>query len=394
MKHPLPLLALFSLLVACQAPAEKNAAQQSASAKPQAATLLQLTPHFYVGAAVSEQQIMDKTGQDLGFIPTQFNAVTAENDMKWERLQPTEGEYHWEVADRLVEFTEQHNLHLTGHVFLWHQQTPDWVFQTNDGAPAGRTLVLKRLKAHINTVAKRYHNKIPAWDVVNEALNEDGTLRNSKWLTQIGEDYIELAFQYAHEAAPDAELIYNDYNLFKPEKRQGALRIIQSLQDKGIPIHGVGMQAHYAYDYPSDLKEVEDSIMAFANTGLKIHITELDLSVLPFPDKDNQGADISLDIALNETFNPFAEGLNRSRTRAFNQQYTDLFKIFFKHKNKIERITFWGVTDGDSWRNDWPMKGRTDYPLLIDRNRQLKPTAFDIFELANQLSAPNPHPSD
>lgn len=366
----------------------KTIAQQSSPATTEAApqTLRhQLEPYFLVGTALSEGQVHDQPAGVLSLVKTQFNAVTAENVMKWEEIQATEGQFNWQDADTFIEYGKNNNLHLTGHVLLWHQQTPDWVFEDKNGQPASRDLILQRLKTHITQYVTRYKGKVDTWDVVNEALNDDGSLRQSKWLQLAGEDYIAKAFEYAHAADPNAELIYNDYNLFKPEKRDGAVRIVKQLQAKGIAIHGVGMQAHYSLGYPENLNQVEDSIVAFAKLGVNVHITELDLSVLPFPDKENQGADISLNIALQEKFNPYTQGLPNDIEQQFNQNYLNLFKIFIKHHDKIKRVTFWGVNDAQSWRNYWPMNGRTDYPLIIDRNNQLKPAANVIFEwLSNQ----------
>jgi len=235
------------------------------------------------------------------------------------------------------------------------------------------------MEDHITTVVSRYRGRVPSWDVVNEALNEDGTMRESKWHTIIGEDYIELAFDFAHKADPDAKLYYNDYNLFKPEKRNGALALVQRIQAQGIPVHGIGMQGHYGLGYPNDLADIEASVVAFAQVGT-VMITELDVSVLPFPEAGSEGADISIDMALNQRYNPYESGLPQAIERQFNDQYLALFQIFLKHADKISRVTFWGVSDTQTWRNDWPMKGRTDYPLMIDRNNQLKPVAYELFQ--------------
>ncbi len=337
---------------------------------------------FLMGVALSQRQVMNQPAGILNVAKKHFNAATAENAMKWESIQPTEGQFQWADADALVNFTQQNNWHLTGHVLLWHNQTPEWVFKDASGNDAGRALVLERLQKHVSTYMARYKGKIPAWDVVNEALNEDGTLRQSNWLNAIGEDYIELVFAMAHEADPQAELIYNDYNLWKPEKRAGAIRIVRNLKKKGIPIHAVGMQAHYGLNHPKDHQDIEDSIIAFAKEGVKVHITELDLTVLPFPDEENQGADITIDMALQEKYNPFTEGITPESEAQFAAEYLNLFKIFLKHKDTIERVTLWGLNDGNSWRNGWPMRGRTDYPLLLDRNNQLKPAAHKIIEYA------------
>ncbi len=328
---------------------------------------------YKIGTALSREQIIGQATDVLPFVNQQFNAITPENSMKWERIHPSEGVYDFEAADALVEFANKNNHFFTGHTLVWHSQVPDWVFEDKNGKPLNRAQLLKRMEDHINAVAGRYAGKIDAWDVVNEALNEDGSLRESKWSTIIGDDFIEQAFIMAAKAAPKAKLYYNDYNLYKPEKRNGVLRLVKSLQDKGIRIDGVGMQAHYSLTSP-ELNEIEDSIKAYSALNMDVLITELDVSVIPFPDEENMGADVSLNIALQDSFNPYPKALPESVENELGDRYRALFKIFNKHQNVIKRVTFWGVSDANTWRNDWPMPGRTDYPLLFDR--QLKAKSF------------------
>lgn len=328
--------------------------------------------HFKIGTALSREQIIGSKTAVLPFVNTQFNALTPENSMKWERIHPQLGVYDFEAADALVEFSNKNGHFFTGHTLVWHSQVPDWVFEHTDGTLLNREELLQRMEDHINTVAGRYKGQIQAWDVVNEAFNEDGTLRESKWYSIIGEDFIEQAFTMAAKAAPSAKLYYNDYNLYKPEKRNGVVKLIKQLQSKGIKIDGVGMQAHYALDMP-ELTEIEDSIKAYSALNVGVMFTELDVSVIPFPDEENMGADISLNIALQESFNPYPETLPKEVEEQLGARYQEFFKLFNKHKNVIERVTFWGVNDSHSWRNDWPVEGRTDYPLLFDRQFKAKP---------------------
>ena len=327
---------------------------------------------FKIGTALSREQIIGTQRNILPFVNKHFNAITPENSMKWERINPEEGVYDFEAADVLVEFSNKNNHFFTGHTLVWHSQVPDWVFEHKDGTPLNRAELLKRMEKHINAVAGRYAGKIDAWDVVNEALNEDGTLRVSKWSTIIGDDFIEQAFIMAAKAAPNAKLYYNDYNLYKPEKRNGVLRLVKNLQSKGIKIDGVGMQAHYSLDNP-ELTDIEDSINAYSNLGVDVLITELDVSVLPFPDENNMGADVSLNFDLQAEFNPYPDGLPTSVENQLGARYKELFAIFNKHQDVIKRVTFWGVSDAQTWRNDWPMTGRSDYPLLFDRQLNIKP---------------------
>jgi endo-1,4-beta-xylanase len=237
---------------------------------------------YKIGTALSREQIIGELTDVLPFVNQQFNAVTPENSMKWERIHPKPDVYDFEAADALVEFSNKNNHFFTGHTLVWHSQVPDWVFEDKEGNPLNRSQLLNRLEEHINAVAGRYAGKIDAWDVVNEALNEDGSLRESKWSTIIGDDFIDQAFIMAAKAAPNAKLYYNDYNLYKPEKRNGVLRLVKRLQSKGIKIDGVGMQAHYSLDNP-ELTEIEDSIKAYSDLNMDGLITEGDVSVIPFP---------------------------------------------------------------------------------------------------------------
>lgn len=332
---------------------------------------------FTIGAAVSKNQIIGQEPASMAVVKQHFNSLVAENEMKWEKLQPLEGQFDFSVADQLIEFTTKNNMEMIGHTLLWHFQTPDWVFENDQGEPASKEVLLARLKRHIDEVAGRYKGKITGWDVVNEALNDDGTWRESPWYKILGEEYIIKAFEYAAEADPHAELYYNDYNLFKPEKRAGAIKIVKMLKDKGLRIDAVGIQGHYGIGYP-DLVELENSIKDFAALGVKVMFTELDISVLPFPETENQGADISIDLKLQENLNPYANGMDADIEQKLSENYVNLFKLFMHYEKVISRITFWGVNDAQTWRNDWPMKGRTDHPLLFDRQNQAKKVVADI----------------
>lgn len=339
--------------------------------------------YFSIGTALSATQIEGKEPGTLDLVKQQFNAVTAENVMKWEIIEPVEGQFNFAAADAMIEFAEANNIKVIGHVLLWHEQTPAWVFQDAKGQPASKELVLSRLKNHIKAVMGRYKGRIHGWDAVNEALNEDGTLRQSNWYKALGEDYIATVFELAHKADPKAELYYNDFNLFKPEKRAGVLKLIAALKAKSVPIHGIGEQGHYSLDYP-ELQQVEDSIVAFKNTGLKVVITELDISVLPFPEPEKIGADISLNMQLKQEFNPYADGLPKAVSDQLTEKYLQLFELFLRHSDAIERVTLWGVNDNQTWRNNWPMKGRTDYPLLFDRKNQPKEVVPQLIKLAEK----------
>ncbi|WP_423803756.1 endo-1,4-beta-xylanase [Paraglaciecola polaris] len=330
---------------------------------------------FLVGSAInSEQAAQTQKDTDL-VIQKQFNTVTPENELKWERIHPKLNTFDFALADQYVNFGVTQRMFTVGHTLVWHSQTPDWVFEDEQGQTLTREALLARMQKHISTVVGRYKGKIQGWDVVNEALNEDGSLRDSKWRQIIGDDFIEKAFIYAHQADPNAELYYNDYNLYKPEKSAGAAKLIASLQDKGIQIHGIGLQGHYSLTHPA-LNELDDALQLFTTLDIKSMITELDVSVLPFPNDAQQGADISQDFALQQALNPYPDVLPKAQQEALSRRYKEIFALFLKHHSTISRVTFWGVNDANSWRNNWPMRGRTDYPLLFDRNNQPK-TAYD-----------------
>lgn len=328
---------------------------------------------FVVGAAINAAQVTGKDSRGDAIIEAQFNSISPENALKWENVHPAPETYTFDVPDQYVAYGEKHHMFIVGHCLVWHSQVPAWVFRDDKGNFVDRETLLKRMHDHIQTVVGRYKGRIQSWDVVNEALNEDGTLRQSPWLKIIGEDYIAKAFQYAHEADPQAQLTYNDYSLENEAKRKGALALITKLKAEGIPVTSVGLQGHLGLQGPS--VETEDATISdFAKLGVKVAISELDIDVLP-PATRQQTADVSLKVAQDPKLNPYANGLPQSVQQELAKRYADLFGVFFKHRDVVIRVTLWGVTDADSWRNDWPVRGRTSYPLLFDRSGQPK-TAF------------------
>jgi endo-1,4-beta-xylanase len=234
---------------------------------------------------------------------------------------------------------------------------------------------------HINTVAAHYDGKVYSWDVVNEALNEDGSLRNSVFLQYLGPGYIAEAFRLAQKASPHSKLFYNDYNIEQPQKRAGAIALIKKIQAAGVRIDGVGIQGHWNINN-LPLKDIEASIKAFSALGIKVAFTELDISVLKNP-WDNNTAEVSATAKGNAAMNPYKKSLPDTVQAKLTKAYSDLFNLFLKYKNDISRITFWGVDDGQSWLNNWPIQGRTNYPLIFDRNYQPKPAFYSIIETAS-----------
>jgi endo-1,4-beta-xylanase len=325
---------------------------------------------FLIGAAINRAQIYETDERAAKIVASQFNTISPENILKWEAVHPQSDRYDFETSDKYVAFGEKHGMFIVGHTLVWHNQTPDWVFKDKQGDFVNRKELLKRLREHIQSVVGRYKGRINGWDVVNEALNDDGTLRQTHWLKIIGEDYIAKAFQYAHEADPNAELYYNDYSLENEPKRRGAIKLIKLLQSMKVPVKAVGLQGHNNLTFPS-LAEQDITIAEFAGLGVKVCITELDVSVLPDPEGFS-GAEVSLSFAMKEKLDPFKQGLPPEIQSVLARRYADLFGVFLKHSKVISRITFWGVTDGDSWLNDFPVRGRTNYPLLFDRDGKPK----------------------
>ncbi len=338
-----------------------------------------LGKYFLVGAAVDRNLPAGEDPQAETLVKAQFNQVVAENCMKGELIHPEVNRYDWTDADRLVDWSQRHGMTLIGHCLVWHSQPPKWMFTDETGKNVSRETLIGRMYSHIMTVVTRYRGKIKGWDVVNEAFEDDGSYRKTPYYNIIGPEYLALAFQFAHEADPDAELYYNDYSMSKPGKREAVCQLVRQLKAKGIRIDAVGMQSHNGYNYP-DYSDYEKSIEAFAAEGVKVMLTELDMNMLPNP-KDFNGAEISQNFKLMEQYNPYVKGLDKKAQKLFNQRYLDLFRIVERHKDVISRVTFWGVNDGHTWLNDWPVKGRTNYPMLFDRDYQAKPVVKDILKL-------------
>lgn len=336
---------------------------------------------FYIGTAMSLPQIDGTDQKAAAIIKKQFSSVVAENCMKSMFLQPQEGKFFFDDADKFVDFGMKNNMFIIGHTLIWHSQLPKWFFTDKNGKDVSREVLKQRMKNHITTVVSRYKGKVKGWDVVNEAILEDGSYRKSKFYEILGEDFIPLAFQYAQEADPNAELYYNDYNEWYPEKVKTVITMVEKLKSRGIRIDGVGMQAHVGMDNPS-IDEYEKAILAYSNAGVKVNITELEISALPSP--WGSSANVSDTVAYQKEMNPYTKGLPKEVEMKWEKRYLDFFGLFLKHKDKIRRVTLWGVTDKQSWKNDFPVKGRTDYPLLFDRKDKEKPVVQKIIKLAEK----------
>lgn len=325
--------------------------------------------YFPIGVAVGLRNLR---GDESVLIKKQFNSLTAENAMKMAPLQPKEGEFYWKAADSIVNFAVKNGIKIRGHNLCWHQQTPDWMFKDGDKQVSKETL-LKRLKTHINTVVGRYKGKIYAWDVVNEAIDDNPAnfLRNSKWFEICGEDFITKAFEYAHEADPGAKLYYNDYNSELPEKRERIYKLLKSLKDKGVPIDGVGLQAHWSLKSPTEA-DLRTAIERYSALGLKIQFTELNISIYPW-EKDRRAKRPG----ESDQFTADLEARQAAK-------YAMVFNVFRAYKDVITNVTFWNVSDRHSWLDEYPVMGRKNYPLLFDANLQPKKAYWEVINFKSK----------
>lgn len=363
-------LAMTGVMIACAQAPQKPATLKSA-----------LADKFLIGAALNAAQITGDDAAGVRIITENFNAIVAENCMKSEKIHPEENRYDFALPDALVNFGIANNITVTGHTLIWHSQLPKWFCHDEKGELVSPEVLKEHMKEHITTIVERYKGRILGWDVVNEAINDDGSWRESPFYKILGEEFIYLAFQYAHEADPDAELYYNDYNEWHKGKRNTIVAMIKNMQERGIRIDGIGMQAHLGMEYPS-LEEYQATIDQFVAAGVKVMITEFDLSALPNP-YGRTSANISDTEAYKSEMNPYTDGLPADVEAAWSARMMDFFNLFLKNSDNITRVTLWGVADGDSWKNDFPMRGRTDYPLLFDRNHQAKPVVETIIKAAH-----------
>jgi endo-1,4-beta-xylanase len=337
---------------------------------------------FYIGAALSLDQISGKDPAAMAVVEKHFNSITPENIMKWEEIHPKPGQYNFQAADRYVAFGEKHKMRIIGHTLVWWHQTPDWVFQDDAGKPLGAAALLERMKEHIFTVMGRYRGRIHGWDVVNEAISADGSWRKSRWYEILGEDHVAKAFEFAHEADPKAELYYNDFDLEARPKCEGVIGLIKGLQARNVRVDGIGIQGHWYVEHPP-MGDIESHFAALARLGPKLMITELDIGVLPYRPLESKIVDISsFDEATQKKLNPYPNGLSDAAQKALADRYAALFALFRKYRDKFGRITFWAVHDAQSWRNYWPITGRAEYPMLFDRRCQPKPALDAVIRVA------------
>jgi endo-1,4-beta-xylanase len=320
--------------------------------------------YFPMGVAVAPRMLH---GEDSALIVNQFNSLTAENAMKMGPIHPRENEYYWKDADSIAAFAKKHGMRLRGHNLCWHAQAPSWMFKNEKGDTVTKEVLLQRLKDHITTVVKRYKDYVYGWDVVNEAIDDNDTVfyRKSQWYRICGEEFIVKAFEYAHSADPKAVLFYNDYNTENPKKREKIYQMVKKMKEAGIPIHGVGLQGHWSVNNPSR-EELEKSIQMFSSLGLQVQVTELDVSVYA----GRQGGQL-IQGQRRDTATGFTPQMEESQ----REKYKMIFDVLRQNKGSITGVTFWNVSDRYSWLDG---RGRKNYPLLFDMNRQPKKAYWDV----------------
>lgn len=344
------------------------------------------TDDFLVGVAVAQNIISNKETESINLICEQFNAVSPESVLKPEYIHPAPDVWDFSQGDAYCQFAADHGLKALGHTLMWHNQTPDFFWLKEDGSVRSQDEMKAILEEYVEKTVTHFAGKVYAWDVVNEIVSEEGGYRNDKgWEKYYGgnlDDLVCIAFSTAQRCDPNAELYYNDYNMWRQTKVDGAVRIVKMLQEKGIRIDGVGIQAHWGLNYP-DMKDVETTIDRLYELGVKVMITELDVDVLPLSKEGQMTGKALYDPALQrEEFmrwlNPYAQGVPADVEQQIADRYEEIMRTIYNRRDKISRVTFWGLHDGISWKNDYPIPNRTNYPLLFDRNLNKKPSFYQV----------------
>jgi len=347
-------------------------------------TLAEVTKgKFLFGVAVNMQQVNGVDPKESELIAKEFNTIVAENCMKPQPIHPQENEYQWTDADKFVAFGEKNKQVVTGHCLIWHSQIGRWFFVDDSGKDVTPEVLKERMRQHIITIVGRYKGRVKGWDVVNEAFEDNGTYRNSKFYQILGKDFIKYAFQFAHEADPDAELYYNDYNVETPAKCDAIVELVKELKAAGCRIDAVGSQAHMHMDSPT-LDATETSFKKLKTAGVKIHITEWDISILPSP---YSGANISTKFAYSSEMDPYRDAVPDSVQQKWNKRVLEMFELFLKYNDVVDRVTVWGLNDASSWLNNFPIRGRKDYPVLFDRNNQPKSVVEEMIKMAKKYKS-------
>ena len=327
---------------------------------------------FLMGCAINVTQSSGRDAKGDSILFRHFNSIVAENCMKCEKIHPFEDTYFWDDADQFVKFGMDHNMYIIGHCLVWHSQCAPWFCVDERGNDVSADVLKQRIKDHIYTIVGRYKGRVQAWDVVNEVLMDDGSYRESPFYRILGEEFIPWAFKCAMEADPDAELYLNDYSMAKPGKREAYVKLATSLREQGLRVDAIGIQAHAGMDYP-DLAEMEKTIQAYIGAGFDVMFTELDINALPNVfEGGHENAAIEEHFDYVSKMNPYVDGIPEEVQEQWDGRIQGLFDLALKYHEHFRRVCVWGIYDQQSWLNDWPMPGRTNYPLLFDRNFQLK----------------------
>jgi endo-1,4-beta-xylanase len=337
-----------------------------------------LKDKFLIGVAVNVPQVNGVNPTESQLIAKEFSTIVAENCMKPQPIQPRENEFNWTDADKFIAFAEKNKQVATGHCLIWHSQIGNWFFVNDSNQQVSPEVLKERMRKHIYAVVGRYKGRVKGWDVVNEAFEDNGKYRNSKFYRILGKDFIKYAFQFAHEADPNAELYYNDYNMETPAKCDAVVQLVKELKASGCRIDAVGSQSHMHLNTPS-LEATETTIKKLNDAGVKVLITEWDISILPSP---YSGADISTSFKYSTDKDPYREAVPDSVQKIWNKRMLDMFGLFLKYSDVVDRVTLWGLNDGGSWLNNFPIRGRKDYPLLFDRNNQRKSVVDEMIKMA------------
>jgi len=336
---------------------------------------------FLLGVAVSMQQINGNNPIESVLIAKEFSAIVPENCMKPQLIEPEENKFYWDDADKFVALAEKNKQVVTGHCLIWHSQIGRWKFVDSTGKDVSPEVLKERMRNHILKVVGRYKGRIKGWDVVNEAFEDNGKYRNSKFYKILGKDFIKYAFQFAHEADPNAELYYNDYNVENPAKCDGIVQLVRELKEAGCRIDAVGSQSHMHINTPT-IEATETSFKKLKNAGVHILITEWDISILPSP---YSGANVSANFKYSKEMDPYREVVPDSIQQKWNKRMLDMFGLFLKYSDVVDRVTVWGLNDAGTWLNGFPIRGRKDYPLLFDRNNKRKPIVNDMIKMAMEF---------
>ena len=340
------------------------------------------TAHDYSGQVSNDQT------SNWDRIAHTFNWAVPENCMKCEVIHPEEDRYDFTLGDQFVQKAKASGMKVMGHCLIWHSQCAPWFHYDQEGKLVSAEVLKERMKTHITTIMQHYKGQIDAWDVCNECFEDDGSLRNSLFYQILGEEFIPWAFQCAHEADPDAMLFYNDYSMNKATKIEAVCDFFRPLIAEGLPVTAIGLQGHIILEDGAEqiVSDYDHSLSCIEELGLKAGFSELDLSILPNP-YGFSGANISDKFAYRPEMDPYREGLTPEVEEQFCNFWLSFYRMLYKHRDTVDRVTFWCSNDANSWRNDFPIRGRMDYATLFDRNHQPKPVIQKLVELKAELDA-------